>query len=99
MEHEIINDAGFLDALEDVCNRALTIRNMMVKYMISGENRIKVNVIAKLDELAQIERHVLERLIQNMQDCHKSGRQLQQIFYKVLFLFRNSIRVRREDIR
>lgn len=69
LEHEIINDTSFLDALENVCNRALIIRNLMVKYMISGEDRIKVNTVSKLDELAQIEKCALEQMLKNIQDC------------------------------
>ncbi len=71
LEHELIWDADIIEVLESLCSEALLIRNLMVKYMVSGKNQLKITVVSKLDQLEQNEKCVLERVLQNMKDCSR----------------------------
>lgn len=65
-EKKFINAIDFICVLDEICESSLIIRNMMIKYSISGKETIKARVISRLNDLAVIEKRVLERLIRSI---------------------------------
>lgn len=73
LEQEFIWDTGLIEVLDGLCKEALIIRNLMVKYMVSGKKQLQISVITKLERLEQSEKCVLERVLQNIKDCCNSS--------------------------